>query len=452
MLFEVVTKMEGIHREGAEGLELRLDCFPEIDLKQLKHLVATSPIPILFTFRGLRSQDRIEELLAVKPHFFDFEQDIDRSFIEKMTLLHPEVKLISSYHDFEKTPKDLSEILRGMESPHFYAYKIAVMAQTSLDALRMMVFVKEQVALSKRISGICMGEKGQLTRILGRIYGNFIDYAGSIAPGQLKLQELYDIYNYRSLTPSTSIYGLIGNPISKSPGHFAHNGVMRKLKLDGVYVKIPLDPEELSEFFSLARELGIKGLSVTIPLKEEVMGYLDEIDEEANEIGAVNTISCINGKWHGFNTDGRGALDAIERRGPIRGKKLVLIGTGGSAKAIAYTAAVRGAELMVLNRTREKALSLAGRYHGTGGGMDEICADYDILVNTAPVPLPIDPLPGALVMDIRVGGEDGSWKEMFINQAALQEEIWFGQRASAKVVTKLLEAENRAKIESPIPH
>ena len=71
--------------------------------------------------------------------------------------------------------------------------KMAAMAQTSLDALRMMVFVKEQVALGKRISGICMGEKGQLTRILGRIFGNFIDYAGSIAPGQLQLQELYDI-------------------------------------------------------------------------------------------------------------------------------------------------------------------------------------------------------------------------------------------------------------------
>lgn len=485
MLFTVIKKIEDVEKAitHADGLELRVDCLDEIDFFRLKRVIETCPIPIMLTLRKksqggfyLDSEEKrehlIEMLFSLNPDFFDLEYDMDPSFIKKISSNYPEVKIICSYHNFEKTPLDLSAILSRMELPFFYAYKLATLALSSLDAFKMMQFVKNQVSIGKKIIGICMGEKGQITRILGKVYGNLINYASidnnsSTAPGQLSIEELLNIYNYKSLNSTTSIYALIGNPIDKSLGHFIHNKVIKHQNLNSVYLKIPIEVHELEEWISLIKNLNFQGFSVTMPLKEYILSYLDEIDRDAKKIGAANTVLIEEKKLIGFNTDGIGAIDALENKGPIQGKKVIIIGSGGAAKAIAYVATQRGAKVVILNRTAQKAKELADQIKGRGEGIEkmeqEYLTGYDILINCTPLQLPINPsyiLPRATVMDIQTvpkeslllfhakqkGATVVYGYEMFINQAIAQDELWFKEKNKRKALSEIIESEVTLKL------
>jgi 3-dehydroquinate dehydratase/shikimate dehydrogenase len=262
-------------------------------------------------------------------------------------------------------------------------------------------------------------------------------------PGQLSVTELMDIYHYPQLNPKTSIYGLIGDPIEKSVGHIYHNAVFARRNVKAVYVKMTVKPDELSEFISLAKELGMRGLSVTIPLKEKILPFVDMLDDCAKKIGAVNTLLFQDGKILGTNTDGIGALDAIEKRVVVQGKKMVLLGAGGAARAIAYEAIVRGAHVLILNRTVQRAKETALALHCRGGGLDALPDDYDILVNCSPDPMPIDAArirPKTIVMDVvysphltpflQAAADRGcqivQGEEMFLNQAVGQTAFWIG--------------------------
>lgn len=478
MLFVTIKKSEDIAKASsrADGLELRLDCFDAIDIPHIRTSIEKSPIPVILTLRN-RSQGGyfqgseserlalIEQLFALEPHFFDLECDIDRSFARQMASHYPNVKIICSYHNFDETPQDLKQQLNKMRDPIFHTYKLATMAHSSLDALRMMQFVKE-VSVTTRMIGLCMGEKGQITRILGPIYGNRITYCAvdpdsAAAPGQLSLQEHLDLYRYRTLTASTAVYGLIGGAVDKSLGHFAHNAAFQTLGVDAVYVKMALVEEELSDFFLFAKRLGIGGLSVTMPFKESVLPFLNGISDEASKIGAVNTIAIEAGKLSGTNTDGVGAVNALEERGAIRDKKVVILGAGGAAKAIAYIAKQRGAEIVILNRSVKRAEELALQIGGRGMGLDKMepmyHEGYDVLINCTPDPLPIDPryiLSRATVMEIKTlplsnsllseakkrGAKVVYGHEMFINQAIAQQVFWLALQEDCGVVADVIRA------------
>lgn len=297
---------------------------------------------------------------------------------------------LSSYHNFEETPEDLEEILAALPKADFY--KICTMANQTTDSLRMLCFVKDR----PNVAGTCMGELGQITRILGPVAHNPFTFAAlgsEAALGQLQAQELVETYHFHKLSPSTKIYGLIGNPIKQSPSHKTHNAYFRDNDIDAVYVRMLLEEEELPLFFPLAKELGIQGLSVTIPFKEKVLPFLDEVEGDAKEIGAVNTIA-FEDKVCGSNTDAPGALDAIELRRQVLGKHCVILGAGGTAKAIAFEAQRRGATVSILSR----------RF----GNLDQV-PTYDILINTTSVPCPIDLetlQPRKIVMDVNVAHTD----------------------------------------------
>jgi 3-dehydroquinate dehydratase/shikimate dehydrogenase len=384
-----------------------------------------------------------------------------------MSTSHTNVKIICSYHNFEKTPHDLPEILARMQKPFFYGYKFSCLANSSLEGMRMLLFVRKCTSEGKRVSGMCMGEKGQFTRVLGKICGSFMTYASmdatsSLAPGQLSAHEMLEVYQYKNIDASACIYGIIGGSTAASLSHFIHNRVMKAFNLHSIYVKIDLVPEELGEFFSLAKDLGVRGLSVTMPLKESVISFLDEIDMEAKKIGAVNTISFQNGKSKGFNTDGKGALDAIEERGSIQGKRVVILGAGGAAKATSYVALQRGASVTILNRSVDKALTLASQFGLRGGGLEQMEEEYklryDVLVNCTPNPLPISPeyiLSSAVIMETKnvpketellidakkKGAKIVYGYEMLCRQAVLQEEIWFQEKVGKQEVSELIFSE-----------
>ena len=181
---------------------------------------------------------------------------------------------------------------------------------------------------------------------------------------------------------STNIVGLIGHPVEHSFSPPMHNAAF------------DVNPAELQKAIEGARSLNIKGFNVTIPHKIDVMKYLDEIDDVARLIGAVNTIDFKNLK--GYNTDGIGAVRAIEEVISIKNKNVVIAGAGGASRAISFYIAKYGADsLTILNRNVDKAQSLAGDVSNSGliddvksDSINEInayLADADILVDTTPL-------------------------------------------------------------------
>ena len=193
---------------------------------------------------------------------------------------------------------------------------------------------------------------------------------------------------------STNIVGLIGHPVEHSFSPPMHNAAFEALGMDYAYVAFDVDPSNLESAIEGAKSLNVKGFNVTIPHKIEVMEHLDEIDEVAGLIGAVNTIDFKDMK--GYNTDGIGAVRAIEEVTSIKNSNVVVAGAGGASRAISFYIAKYGAdELTILNRNVEKAQSLAEDVSDSElignvesdliSEIDGYLADADILIDTTPV-------------------------------------------------------------------
>ena len=196
------------------------------------------------------------------------------------------------------------------------------------------------------------------------------------------------------ITGSTNIVALIGHPVEHSFSPPMHNAAFRKLDMDWAYVAFDVNPNNLKSAVEGAKALNIKGFNVTIPHKIDVMEFLDEIDEVADLIGAVNTIDFKSMK--GYNTDGIGAVKAIEEVTPIKNRNVVVAGAGGASRAISFYIAKYGAEaLTILNRNVEKAQNLAGDVMDSGligevksdsiSKIGDYVDEADILVDTTPI-------------------------------------------------------------------
>ncbi len=186
----------------------------------------------------------------------------------------------------------------------------------------------------------------------------------------------------------TEVYGIIGYPVSHSLSPLMHNCAFKELKISAVYGCFEVKPEELKQAVEGIKALGIKGVSVTVPHKEKVMEFLDEIEETAREIGAVNTILNENGVLKGFNTDWIGVLKAFEVSGvEVKGKKVVIIGAGGASRAVVYAVKKAGAEAVeVYNRTFEKAVKLAKQFDIIPKKWEELKKAWgDIIIQTTSV-------------------------------------------------------------------
>ncbi len=188
----------------------------------------------------------------------------------------------------------------------------------------------------------------------------------------------------------------MGDPVEHSLSPPMHNAAFKHLKMDYVYVPFHVKRDDLGSAIIGARSMGIKGLNITIPHKTEVINYLNEITQAAKLIGAVNTIKFEKKKVTGYNTDGMGAVKAIGEKTPIKGKKIIIIGAGGAARAISYQLLFsRAGEVLIANRTMKNACELTddlrGNFNasigclGLNSKLNEELNDADVLINTTPV-------------------------------------------------------------------
>jgi len=194
----------------------------------------------------------------------------------------------------------------------------------------------------------------------------------------------------------TKIYAIIGDPVEHTISPFLHNSAFKATELNSIYVAFRVIPERLAQAVDGLRSLSVKGFNVTIPHKVTVSPLLDEIDPSARKIGAVNTVKNTNGRLMGYNTDGEGALMALEEANINLKGKTIILGAGGAARAIAFTLVKHVNEIVICNRTEAKALELASelRKHTdipvTGKKLDfqlssEELDDGDLIINTTSV-------------------------------------------------------------------
>ena len=271
---------------------------------------------------------------------------------------------------------------------------------------------------------------------------------------------------------STNIVGLIGHPVEHSFSPPMHNAAFEALGMDYAYVAFDVDPSDLKSAIDGAKSLNIKGFNVTIPHKIQVMDYLDEIDEVAGLIGAVNTIDFKEMK--GYNTDGIGAIKAIEEVTSLKDKNVVIAGAGGASRAISFYIAKYGAgSLTILNRNVEKAQNLAEDVLNSGlidsvksdsiSTINDCLIDADILIDTTPVGMHphINDEPIALAEDmhedlvvfdavynpnetvllkeaIEAGAKPIYGIKMLLYQGAESFEIWTGKKAPIDVMEEAL--------------
>jgi len=193
------------------------------------------------------------------------------------------------------------------------------------------------------------------------------------------------------------IYGVIGDPIEHSLSPHMHNAAFKKLGLNCIYLPFHVKRRNLKSAMMGMRALNIRGFNVITPHKTAIVKFLDELDEAAQEIGAINTVLNHEGRLVGYNTDGLGAVRALEeQREDPSDKRIVLIGAGGAARAIAFTLAKRARSIFILNRTEHRAVNLAKdieRKLGkkilarslTGNSLLEALRNADMLINATSV-------------------------------------------------------------------
>ncbi len=192
------------------------------------------------------------------------------------------------------------------------------------------------------------------------------------------------------ITGWTKLVGVWGHPVGHSRSPAMHNAALEALGLDWAYVPFDVDPDPVNVGEAVAglRALGLIGVNVTVPLKEAVLPYV-VVSEEAAQIGSVNTIHNRGGRLYGYSTDGAGFVRALEAVGqPAENRRVLLLGAGGSARAVAFALAARGCQCRIANRTQVRAERLAadvcGHFPGAastaGWGAD--AGAFDLLVNT----------------------------------------------------------------------
>lgn len=191
------------------------------------------------------------------------------------------------------------------------------------------------------------------------------------------------------LTGETRVLAVWGHPVSHSRSPAMHNAALQSLGLAWVYVPFDVAPANVAAAVAGLRAMNFVGANVTVPLKEVVSGHLDDLDDEAARIGSVNTIHNVAGRLRGYSTDGAGFLRALEAAGETtEGRQAYVLGAGGSARAVSFALAGRGAMVQIANRTAERAAALAAQVNrfypdaARTAGWGSEAAPFDLLVNT----------------------------------------------------------------------
>jgi len=395
---------------------------------------------------------------------------------EAIARLRSHAGLILSFHDFSAT-RQLDETLEKMVKIPADFYKVVSTATSLFDNVTMMKFLQARSG-EHSLVGLCMGEQGIISRVLGVRAGSVFTFGAvnaelKTAPGQISARDLRGIYRIDQVDAATRIYGVAGDPVGHSLSPVIMNAALRRENVNGVY--LPLHAKTLKDLIHCVREIPLHGLSITMPYKQAILPFLDNTDAHTSKIGACNTVvRGQDGKLYGFNTDVAGILRPLEQRISIENAKVLVLGAGGAARAAVFGLKERGAEVWVLNRTSIKAQKLArqAKAHAIKRA-DLRKVAFDVMINATPVgmgntsecllkdaeiqarvvfDMVYDPVETRLLKVARGKGIAViPGVEMFVQQAARQFEIWTGKPAPAGDMLRAVTIALQERMAAPKP-
>ena len=466
---ELMEKIEAAANENSL-LELRLDYLPKpaLILPKLKEFAGFHRDIILIAtcrravnggkFRGaVASQlEILSKAAATGCQLLDIELESAKTLkAQEIHKLRQHAGVMISFHDFRGTKK-LEETWEEMHLLPADYIKIVSTAKSLSDNVKMMRLLEQRSDIISTV-GVCMGERGIISRILNVRSGSTFTFASAepgaeTAPGQMAARVLRDVFRIDAVDAATKVYGVSGDPIGHSLSPEMMNTAFRRENINAVYV--PLQSSDIADLLKCVREMPIQGLSVTMPLKQEIIEHLDKTDALSTKIGACNTvIRSQDGKLYGFNTDVAGVVRPLEQRISLNGAKILVIGAGGAARAAVFGLRERNAEVWVMNRTADTGQKLARQAHAhyvSHAHLKKL--EFDVIINATPVGMegsrpqaPLEesdlrtrylfemvynPAETRLVKMARAKGiQVIPGTEMFVHQGARQFEIWTGKPA-----------------------
>src|SRR5580698_4042232 len=476
---EMVEKATEAVRENT-FIEFRLDYLatPLTALTKLKQFLGErSEVTAIATCRRVATGGKFKATIAAELevlekaassgfHLVDLElqtaEALKRGQLDKLRA-HG-AALIISYHDFAAT-KDLDGIFERIRPYEPEFIKVVSTARMLADNVTMMRFLERTRDMAS-VVGICMGDQGIISRVLGLRAGSVFTFAAAHAgeetgPGQIAARTLEETYRIDQLDAATKVYGVAGNPIKHSLSPVMMNTAFRRETVNAVF--LALQTNKLSDLLTLVREVPISGLAVTMPLKEEILAHLEKTDPLSEKVGACNTVvRSQDGKLYGFNTDVAAVVRPLERRLQLNGAKILVLGAGGAARAAVFGLKDKGAEVFILNRTPEAAQKLARQAKAKTFKRDQLAKTaFDVIINATPSGmLGVKPasildakeINARLVFDlvynpidtplIRMAREKGiaviTGVEMFVHQGARQFEIWTGKPAPEEEMLRVV--------------
>jgi 3-dehydroquinate dehydratase/shikimate dehydrogenase len=474
---ELLDKAEAVLRENTL-LELRLDYLkaPLTAMPKLRRLMEMRPDAILIAtcrrtvsggnFRGSLSAEL--DVLRQATEAGCTALDVALETAEAVSAadweeLRSRAAIVLSSHDFKSTA-NLEHTFGRMRAFAADFYKVVGTATCLHDNVLMTRFL-EQHSSEYAMVGMCMGEQGMLSRILGIRAGAAFTFGSAehgkeTAPGQPTYRELRDFYRIEQTDSVTKVYGIAGDPVSHSMSPWVMNAAFRRENVNAVYV--PLHAKTMDDLLSTITDLPLDGVSVTMPYKQAVVGHLDNSDVLTQRTGACNTVvRGKDGRLFGFNTDVYGIAAALEPRIALSGARVLVLGAGGAARAAVFGLRAKGAEVSILNRTPAKAAELAKQSGSRTVKRSELPKlTFDIIFNATPVgmagdkhtPLEENELNTLWVFDsvynpietrlLKLAQSKGlgtiSGAEMFVHQAARQFEIWTGKPAPIDGIRQVL--------------
>lgn len=475
---DMIAKAESLVRDNPL-LELRLDYLsePASAFPKIRRLLELQSSTVLIAtcrraanggkFRGSveRQLALLSKAAASGCQIVDLElQSAAAARTAELQRLRQRAALLLSFHDFRGT-KRLDETFQKMSAYPAEFYKVVTTATKLYDNVVMMKFL-EKKSQKHSVVGLCMGEQGVISRVLGVRAGSIFTFAAAnpgeeTAPGQISARTLREVYRIEQVDAATRVYGVAGDPVAHSLSPLLMNTAFRRENVNGVY--LALHAKTLEDLLACVREIPLHGLSITMPYKESIVRHLDNSDTYTNRVGACNTaVRGPDGKLYGFNTDVAGVLRPLELRLPLEGAKVLVLGAGGAARAAVFGLKERGSDVYILNRTPAPAQKLAHQAHARVARRPELKKmAFDVIVNATPLgmggskesPLREDEINTRFLLEmvyspaetrlVKMARAKGAQiipgAEMFVQQAARQFEIWTGKPAPSDEMQRVVE-------------
>src|SRR5918992_587791 len=377
---ELRRRRDAASLAGADLVELRLDSVSDPDVTAA---LAGRKSPVIVTcrpeweggaFKDSETERRrmLECALQQGAEYVDVE--FKAAFAHDLIAATGGRRIVLSSHEFAGVPSDLIERVRAMRAAGAEVVKIALMAHSLSDNLRLL-----QLERARNTVLIAMGPAGAPTRVLAAHFHSMWSYAGEgYAPGQISAARMLDEFRFRTITEKTAIYGVVGSPLTHSVSPAMHNAAFREAGVDAVYV--PMVASSAEDFTIFATALGVQGVSITIPYKVDLFERADVTDELSRKVGAVNTYRRDSLRWEARNTDVSGFLAPLKGRLDLRGARAAILGAGGAARAVAVALASAGSAVTVYGRNRGKAKTVAALAGGTAVPFPVPAKSWDLLV------------------------------------------------------------------------